>query len=84
MKQQRVNESTERRDYMRINPEKLALAMAKSCLTTRDLQVKGQLSNATITKAKNDPDYKPTLKTIGKIANALNVSVEYLTEKGGK
>jgi len=65
---------------MRINPERLTLAMAESCLTTRDLQVKGRLSNATITRAKNDPAYQPTLKTIGKIAKALNVSVEYLTE----
>jgi len=65
---------------MRINREKLALAMAEACLTTRDLQVKGRLSNATITKAKNDPAYKPTLKTIGKIAKALNVSVEHITE----
>ena len=62
---------------MRINPERLALAMAEACLTTRDLQTKGRLSNTTITKAKNDPAYKPTLKTIGK---ALNVPVEYLTE----
>ena len=65
---------------MRINPERLALAMAVACLTTRDLQEKERLSNTTITKAKNDPDYKPTLKTIGKIAKALNVPVEYLTE----
>lgn len=65
---------------MRINPEKLALAMAEACLTTRDLQVKGRLSNVTITKAKNDPAYQPTLKTIGKMAKALGVSVEYLTE----
>jgi DNA-binding Xre family transcriptional regulator len=65
---------------MHINRERLALAMAKSYLTTRDLQVKGQLSNATITKAKNDPAYQPTLKTIGKIAKALSVSVEHITE----
>ena len=65
---------------MRINPERLSLAMAEACLTTRDLQTKGSLSNSTITKAKNDPAYRPTLKTIGKLAKALNVPVEYLTE----
>jgi transcriptional regulator with XRE-family HTH domain len=80
MNQLQAIESLERRKPMRINPERLALAMAEACLTTRDLQEKGHLSNATITKAKNDPEYKPTLKTIGKIAKALNVSVEYLTE----
>ena len=66
---------------MRINAKKFNITMAKLCLTTRDLQKLGGLSRSTIAKVKHDPNYEPNLKTIGKIAKALDVSVEYLTEE---
>jgi DNA-binding Xre family transcriptional regulator len=65
---------------MQINVKRFNVTMAKLCLTTRDLQKMGGLSRSTIAKVKHDPSYEPNLKTIGKIAKALDVSVEYLTE----
>lgn len=70
----------ERRGIVKINPTRFNVTMAKLCLTTRDLQKSGGLSRSTIAKVKNDPNYVPNLKTIGKIAKALGVTVEYLTE----
>jgi len=68
---------------MKINPKRFNITMAKLCLTTRDLQKIGGLSRSTIARVRSDPEYEPNLKTIGKIAKALNVSVEYLTETEG-
>ena len=68
---------------MKINVKKFNIAMATLCLTTRDLQKFGGLSRSTIARVRRDPDYKPNLKTIGKIAKAFGVSVEYLTETEG-
>jgi transcriptional regulator with XRE-family HTH domain len=69
-----------RRNLMKINARNFNITMAKLCLTARDLQKLGKLSRSTIAKVKHDPTYEPNLKTIGKIAKALNVSVEYLIE----
>jgi transcriptional regulator with XRE-family HTH domain len=66
---------------MKINPQRFSIKMAEQCLTTRDLQRLGNLSRSTIAKIRNDPDYAPNPKTIGKIAKALGVTVEYLIEK---
>ena len=66
---------------MKINPQRFSIKMAEHCLTTRDLQRLGSLSRSTISKIKYDPDYIPNPKTIGKIAKALGVTVEYLIEK---
>ena len=68
---------------MKINAKRFNLAMAKLCFTTRDLQKSGGLSRSTIARVRIDPNYKPNPKTIGKIAKALGVSVEYLTETEG-
>ena len=68
---------------MKINPRKLDIAMANLCLTTRDLQKLGRLSRTTIAKMRNDSEYIANPKTIGKIAKALNVTVEELTVKEG-
>lgn|GEM_PF-5822795 len=65
---------------MKINKRNLGLAIAKSCMTTLEIQKAGKLSSATIARAKNDPEYVPELLTIGKLARVLGVSVEYLTE----
>jgi len=73
-----------RRDAMRINPKRFCITMAKQCLTTRDLQMIGGVSRSTIAKIKNDPEYEPTPKIIGKLAKALDVSVEYLTGTEGR
>ena len=66
---------------MKINRRNLTLAIAKSCMTAREIQKAGRLSCTTLARAKNDCGYKPTTVTVGKIARALGVSVEYLTEE---
>jgi len=65
---------------MKINTRNLELAIAKSCMTMKEIQYTVKMSRATIIRAKSDPAYEPSLITIGKLARALNVSVEYLTE----
>jgi len=67
---------------MKINQRNLKTAMATHCLSIRELQTLGEVSRMTIVKALNNPTYEPTTKTIGKLANALGVSVEHLTETG--
>jgi len=68
---------------MQINPTRFNLTMARLCMTTRELQKLGGLSRSTIARVKHDPSYAPNPKTIGKIAKALGVTVEYLTETEG-
>lgn len=67
---------------MKLNPIKLQLAMAKACVTVGDLAVQSQVSRVALTRfttGKSNP--KPV--TIGKIAKALDVTVESLLEMGG-
>ena len=64
---------------MNINQRNLKTAMATNCLSIRELQTLGEVSRMTIVKALNDPTYEPIPKTIGKLANALGVSVQHLT-----
>lgn len=71
----------ERNDNMRINRRNFELAIAKSCMTTHAIRKAGKLSNHVICRARHDNNYKPGLVTIGKLARALDVDVEYLVEE---
>ncbi len=65
---------------MKLNANKLILAMANACITIGELADKSRVSRTAINKfttGKGNP--KPA--TIGKLAKALNVSVEDLIEK---
>jgi DNA-binding helix-turn-helix protein len=53
---------------------KLKIAMAKECLSVNDLVEKTGLGRATVSKVINGRQ-KPTTKTIGLMAKALNVGV---------
>lgn len=64
---------------MRINVINLNLAMATKGVSHKELEEIASVSGATISRMKNGSQ-TPRPKTIGKIAKALNVSVEYLTE----
>lgn len=64
---------------MRININKLLLAMANACITIGELSNKSGISRTALnnfTTGKGNP--KPA--TIGKLAKALNVNVEELIE----
>lgn len=59
---------------MRIDRNKLKLAMAANCFNTSDLAAASGVSAATIKRLCRNGAAKPA--TIGKIAKALNVKVE--------
>lgn len=63
---------------MKINLMKLNVAMAKACITINELSNKSNLNYSTLTRIKSGTNANPA--TIGKIAKALNVSVEELIE----
>lgn len=68
---------------MKINVDRLKIAMAENCITAVELSNKAKVSRGTITNLMgNKTDASPA--TIGKMAKALGVSIEELIidEKG--
>lgn len=61
---------------MKVNLEKLNLAMAKACMSTTELIQKTKINQGTLTRIKQGKKAYPS--TIGKIARALGVTVEEL------
>lgn len=66
---------------MRINKQKLQLAMANACMISKELQKKPELPRGTFLNVITGKSVKPA--TIGKIAKALNVPVENLIDVEG-
>jgi DNA-binding Xre family transcriptional regulator len=64
---------------VKVNREKLDLAMAKNCFSAEQLSTLTGVSTVTIARIKNGCQ-KGRPKTIGKLAKALNVKVEELIE----
>lgn len=64
---------------MKIKTEKLSLFQASKCFTNQELCEKAGIGMVTLVKVKNGTQ-KPTLKTIGLLAKALEVSVSELIE----
>lgn len=65
---------------MKIKIDKLNLFQASQCFTNHELCKKADIGMVTLVKVKNGSQ-KPTLKTIGKIAKALEVDVTELIEQ---
>ena len=65
---------------MKINRQKLDIALARKCMTMNDL--KTEFSMVTLTRLRNDRDYTPSTKTVGRLANALDVDPADLVEEG--
>lgn len=63
---------------MKINIEKLEIALANACLTTGQLSKKTELNYSTISRIKLGMQAHPA--TVGKIAKALNCAVQELIE----
>lgn len=63
---------------LKINNEKLEVAMARSCMTLGKLSEQAKLNYSTLTRIKTGKHTQPF--TVGKIAKALNVPVESLIE----
>ena len=55
---------------MKVNRQKLDVALARVCKTMNDLN--NIFSMVTLTRLRNDREYKPTAKTVGRLAKALN------------
>lgn len=64
---------------MKINSDKLMLAMANACVTISELSIRSNISRPTLTKFTTGKS-NPRPITVGKIAKALNVKVEDLIE----
>lgn len=64
---------------MRINKQKLQIAMAKGCLNMDDLAALAEVSRVSISKYMSGLR-SPKPKTIGKLAKALGVDVSELLE----
>lgn len=68
-------------EEMKINKQKLQIALATACMTTKELVGKSGLSKATTMNALTGKKVKPV--TIGKIAKALDVQVTDLIDLEG-
>lgn len=66
---------------MKIDRQKLLLAMARACMSPADLQTATQLPRPTLNNAMGGRGIRPG--TLGKIAKALNVDPAELIEKEG-
>lgn len=64
---------------MKIDKQKLQIAMANACMNNRDLANSAKISRISIS-AYFSGKRKPSWKTIGKIAKALNVPVTDIIE----
>lgn len=63
---------------MILNSKKIEILIAQKCLTFEDITKKSNLNSYTINKMLKNPDSKIRLKTIGKLAKALDVRIEDL------
>ena len=67
---------------MKINKQKLQIALATACMTAKEVIEKSGLSKAATMNAITGKKVKPI--TVGKIAKALNVPVENLIDLEGE
>ena len=63
---------------MKVNRDKLELAMARACMNTADLAQKAELPRPTLNNAIVGRDVRPG--TIGRIAKALGCDVTEILE----
>lgn len=66
---------------MKVNRSRLELAMARACMNSADVIRKAELPKPTYNNAVTGRSVRPA--TLGKIAKALGVDVEYLLAKEG-
>ncbi|MBO5952917.1 MAG: helix-turn-helix domain-containing protein [Oscillospiraceae bacterium] len=64
---------------MKVNRNKLRLAMARACMNTIDLSVKAEMPVQTINGVLRGRSIRPA--TLGRIAKALGVDVTDILEK---
>jgi len=65
---------------MKINQRKLDVGIARSGLSVMEFSKSAGVCLTTISKIRNNPKFKPELRTVGRIARALGVDVEEIVE----
>lgn len=65
---------------MNIDINKLNIAIAKSCITMKDLSDLSSVNVTTLSRIKTGKQL-PSLRTVGKIAKALKIDVEELIQE---
>ena len=65
---------------MKINLKRLNLAQAQACLTGKEIQERSQISDVSLARIRSGKQ-EPRPQTVGRLAKALGVSVEYLIEE---
>lgn len=68
---------------MKIDTNKVQIAMANACITSKELSELSGVSRESLTKMFNGKR-NPKPITIGKIAKALNVKVESIIDEGNE
>jgi hypothetical protein len=64
---------------VKINPDRFEMAKANTCMSNRDIQALAKVSSVSLTRiGKGEGETRP--QTVGRLAKALGVSVEYLLE----
>lgn len=62
---------------MKINPDRFVMAKASTCMSNREIQALAKVSSVSLTRiGKGEGETRP--QTVGRIAKALGVTVEYL------
>ena len=62
---------------MRVNPDRFEMAKANACMSNRDIRAIAKISDVSLTRiGKGRGETRP--QNVGRIAQALGVSVEYL------
>lgn len=67
---------------MKINLDRLNLAQARACMTGKEIQTLAGISDVSLARIRRG-EQEPRPQTIGRIAKALGVTVEYLIEQEG-
>lgn len=65
---------------MKINLDRLDLAQANACMTGKEIQAKARISDVSLARIRRG-EQEPRPQTVGRLARALGVSVEYLIEQ---
>ena len=65
---------------MKINIQKLDVAMARACMTGKELQKQAEISDVSLAKIRGGTQ-EPRPSTVGRIARALGVDVEAIVEE---
>ena len=74
-----VRNENERGDYLLVNRKHLKLAMARACMSAQEVAKHAEIPRPTFNNAAIGRSVRP--ETLGKIARALGVDVEYLIAK---